>query len=60
MYQSEISKEEVSRLELIQFEGPISIIDSLEVFDREIDLLSKQTILGFDTETRPSFKKGKV
>lgn len=60
MFQSEISKEEVAELELIQYEGPIRLIDSMEVFEQEIDQILGNTILGFDTETRPSFKKGKV
>lgn len=60
MFQSEISKEEVSELELIQYEGPIHLIDSLEAFEKELDHIASQEILGFDTETRPSFKKGKV
>jgi ribonuclease D len=60
MYQNEISKEEVAALELIQFEGPISVIDTLESFEKEIDHIARLPVLGFDTETRPSFKKGKV
>ncbi len=60
MFQSEISKEEVAELELIQFEGPITVIDSIGVFEQEIDQILENSILGFDTETRPSFKKGKI
>lgn len=60
MFKSEISKEEISGLELIQYEGPITIIDSIESFEREIDQLFKLPIIGFDTETKPSFKKGRV
>lgn len=60
MYQNEISKEEVAALELIQYEGPISLIDSMETFEQEIDTIARQPVLGFDTETRPSFKKGKI
>lgn len=59
MFQSEITKEEVADLELIQYEGPIMVIDSMESFDREIGQIMKIPILGFDTETRPSFRKGK-
>jgi ribonuclease D len=59
-YQNEISKEEVATLELIQYDGPIQVIDSMDRFDEEIEHISRQTHLGFDTETRPSFKKGKV
>ena len=60
MYQNEISKEEVAALDLIQYEGPIRLIDSQEAFEQEIDQIARQPVLGFDTETRPSFKKGKV
>lgn len=60
MFQSEISKEEVSELALIQYEGPIHLIDSIEAFERELDHMASQEVLGFDTETRPSFKKGKL
>jgi len=60
MFQSEISKEEVAELDLIKYEDPIILIDSIEVFEREIDHISAHQVLGFDTETRPSFKKGKV
>ena len=60
MFQNEISKEEVAGLELIQYEGPIEVIDSMEAFEQEIGQMGRQPVLGFDTETRPSFKKGKV
>jgi ribonuclease D len=60
MYQNEISKEEVAALELIQYEGPITVVDSLVDFERAIGEIAREPKLGFDTETRPSFKKGKV
>ena len=60
MYQSEISKEEVAGLDLIQYEGPIHLVDSIGAFEKEIDRIALEPVLGFDTETRPSFKKGKV
>ncbi|MEN8201396.1 MAG: 3'-5' exonuclease [Bacteroidota bacterium] len=60
MFQSEISKDEVADLDLIQYEGPIRLIDSIEEFQEEIKYIREQAVLGFDTETRPSFKKGVV
>jgi ribonuclease D len=60
MYQNEISKEEVDALELIQYDGPIEVIDTPEAFEEAVRIISRQPLLGFDTETRPSFKKGKV
>jgi len=58
MFQSEISKEAVAELDLIQFEGPIHLIDSVESFYEAIPHMASAPILGIDTETRPSFKKG--
>ena len=58
MFQSEISKEQVAELKLIQFEGPIKLIDSMEAFEEEIPFMAREPILGIDTETRPAFKKG--
>jgi ribonuclease D len=60
MYQNEISKEEVDALELIQYEGPIHVIETPEAFEEVVGLMAREPVLGFDTETRPSFKKGKV
>lgn len=60
LFQSEITKEEVAELELIQYEGPITLIQTEEEFRKEAETICSQSILGFDTETRPSFKKGKM
>lgn len=60
MYQNEISKEEVDALDLIQYDGPIEVIDTPEAFETAVRAISREPLLGFDTETRPSFKKGKV
>jgi len=59
-FQPEITKEEVDRLELIQFEGSIDVITDQGAFPEAFREMSRQKALGFDTETRPSFKKGKV
>jgi len=58
LYQSEITHEEVAALDLIQYEGPITLIQTEEEFQEAIEAISAHKILGFDTETRPSFKKG--
>lgn len=53
-----ISKEELSSLPAARFEGKIHIVDTaLGLEDALADLRSCKTI-GFDTETRPCFKKG--
>ncbi|MFC3880413.1 3'-5' exonuclease [Algoriphagus namhaensis] len=53
-----ISKEEVNELPLAQFEGEIFLVTEEEDIEEITDFLSKQSIIGFDTETKPSFKKG--
>lgn len=53
-----ISKEEVNELPLGQFEGDIFMIDHPDLVDEAVDFLEDQRIIGFDTETKPSFKKG--
>lgn len=40
------------------FEGEIVIVDSIKMLRKAVDVLSKQLALGFDTETKPAFKKG--
>ncbi len=57
-YQSSITEEEIKHLPRREFNGEIYLIDSLEKLDIALPLLKDKTILGFDTETRPSFKKG--
>ena len=52
MFQKEITKEEVAGLDLIEYEGPISVIDSVETFEAAIGEINDQALFGFDTETR--------
>jgi len=55
-----ITKEEIQDLPLKYFEGDIFIVDTPEKIETSISFLKSQPILGFDTETKPSFKKGKT
>ncbi len=58
MFQKQITKEEIYELPLKSFEGEIIIVDRYEDVDRVIPEILREPILGFDTETKPSFKKG--
>jgi ribonuclease D len=60
MFAENLTNEQVNDLPLYQFNGGIFVIDTFEKFDDFFPLLKGQKVLGFDTETRPSFKKGKV
>lgn len=53
-----ISKEAINELPLGQFDGDIVLVDSEEQVEEMMEELSRHPLLGFDTETRPSFRKG--
>jgi ribonuclease D len=55
-----ITKEEIATFDIEEFNGSIFVIDTPPDADRAVDYLSKFNYLGFDTETRPSFKKGNL
>ncbi|MDA3954018.1 MAG: 3'-5' exonuclease domain-containing protein 2 [Bacteroidales bacterium] len=59
MFAENVTTEEINDLPLYQFSGGIFIIDTFEKLDFYLPLIKDQKILGFDTETKPSFKKGK-
>jgi len=42
----------------VVFDGIIEEIDTEEKAQKAIEMLSKEKVVGFDTETRPSFTKG--
>ena len=58
MFAENIQNEEINELPMYQFGGGIFLIDTFEKLDHYLPLLKDQKILGFDTETKPSFKKG--
>jgi ribonuclease D len=58
-YRENISIEEIRELELKWFEGEIVVVDNIDTFKSVIPRLMRSELLGFDTETKPSFKKGK-
>jgi len=53
-----IASEEIDNLELSWFKGEIILVDTPEKFDEILPALLQERILGFDTETKPSFTKG--
>ena len=57
-YTHTISKEEISLLEIEEFPGKIIVIDTEKDADKAVEYLLQFEAVGFDTETRPSFKKG--
>ena len=59
MFRSSINKEEINLLPISHFEGKVQVVKCKQDFASVITQLAEEPILGFDTETRPSFKKGR-
>jgi ribonuclease D len=57
-YVKSITKEEINSLPLLEYSGKIELIEDLDHAALCIKQLSTARILGFDTETRPSFNAG--
>ena len=53
-----ISNEQLAVLPTIHFEGEIVIVETEKVLLEACEYLSRQPVIGFDTESRPSFKAG--
>jgi ribonuclease D len=55
-----ISKEDINSMPLVTFEGRIIVIQTEEEAIKAVSYLKDQTLIGIDSETRPSFKKGDI
>jgi len=60
MFRESITKEELKELPLKQFEGHITLVENNSQVHEAVNYLLANKTIGFDTETRPSFKKGQV
>lgn len=58
-YRETITPEELEKCELSWFRGEIVVVEDIKSFKNVFPRLLDSEILGFDTETRPSFRKGK-
>ncbi|WP_299231596.1 3'-5' exonuclease [uncultured Bacteroides sp.] len=59
-YQSTIDKKVISEMEKDHFPGRIIIIFTVDEARKAVSYLNTCSVVGVDTETRPSFRKGKV
>jgi ribonuclease D len=60
MFIPSITKEELRELPIGHFKGKIHLIDHVEQVNEHCKNLQDVPILGFDTETKPAFKKGVI
>ena len=57
--QQTITKESIQQMEVEDYKGNLVLIDTEEAAAQAIAQLMTRAVVGFDTETRPSFQKGK-
>ncbi len=55
-----LTPDEINAMPLCRYEGPVHVVRNLEDWAGVLDDLKAAPVLGFDTETRPTFRKGKV
>lgn len=55
-----ISRESLNGLPVRRYEGPVDFVDTpAKLYDALTDIRSER-VVGFDTETRPAFRKGEI
>ncbi len=57
-FEKSISPEEILDLPLTSFDKEIYVVENKEQVENAVNYLKQQSFLGFDTETKPAFKKG--
>ena len=55
-----LSKEEINLLPIQAWEGPVVLVREEKTLADALEKLRQEPVLGFDTETRPTFTKGKT
>ena len=53
-----LNKEHIKNFPIMSFKGKMHLIKEKKDLKEALKILRRKSVLGFDTETRPSFKKG--
>lgn len=53
-----LNSAEINQLPIQSYAGPVSIVRDQDALAKALKVLAGESVLGFDTETRPAFKKG--
>ncbi len=59
-FDRKMTKPEIAALPMRAFPGTVMLVNRPEQINQAIELLEDETVLGFDTETRPAYRKGEV
>ena len=55
---TQITREQVNELPIRRYDGEVLVVGTMQELDRAWEGLASETIVGWDTETRPAFRKG--
>lgn len=58
MFKQEVTREEINELPLVRYEGEVKVVSTTAELSEALDDLLQHPVIGFDTESRPSFRKG--
>jgi len=56
----EITREAMAALPIRRYEGEVVVVEAPRDLDRACEDLAQETMIGWDTETRPAFRVGEV
>ena len=60
-FRESITKEEINNLPVLEYKDKkLVLVDTLNKLKSAIEVLKNEEVVGFDTETKPSFEKGKT
>ncbi len=59
-YRRKLTKDYINALPIGRYEGKIELVTDIEALEKALVELKKERVLGFDTETKPSFRKGSI
>lgn len=60
LFKPDLTKDEVNECPLFKYEGEVVLVQDEETLEAVLPALYAERVLGFDTETKPTFKKGKM
>jgi ribonuclease D len=55
-----ILPQDLANLPIRRYEGELRLVASADALERELASMRRDRVLGFDTETRPAFRKGEA
>jgi ribonuclease D len=58
LQENRLSREYINELPIVRFEGEVVLVDEPQQAETVVRRLSGERCVGFDTESRPAFKKG--